>query len=65
MPTLILVIKYSETALYYRAYHSRPFLALLLHERTQNRIQTLVAAGEQHHVGDVDSRSSGVSVWIS
>jgi hypothetical protein len=35
---------------------------LLLYERTQNRFQSLVAAGEQHHISDVDGRPPSMSV---
>jgi hypothetical protein len=40
--------------------HSGFLLALLFHKCTENRVQPLVAASEQHHVRDIDGRPPGM-----
>lgn len=44
----------------YQPSHSGGLLALLFHECTEDRIQSLVAASEQHHVCDINSRPPGM-----
>lgn len=36
------------------------FLALMVNERAKNRLKPLVAAGQHHHVGNIDGRSTGM-----
>lgn len=40
--------------------HSGSLLALLFQKRAEDRLQSLVAAGEQHHIRDVDGRPPGM-----